>query len=243
MKNFKLSKLLPYVSLGLTSYNFYKNRSLERMTEELNNLRVEHTQLIEKHNELITKHENVLSYHIDMQNKFQYLHSKNENLSSLINNHEQLIERFNSLIERLNQILTSGNNIIAQFKEFKGSYNTLTEIAQKLVEDGKFKEFIDPDLIYKYFEAINNLTQEQNIYFINMCASVIILLALFSIFTTYYSNLFIDYLNLEKIFPKLARFLQLRRKLMSYYIKFDIFSIILCSFILIIVNLMALNII
>ena len=149
MKNFKLSKLLPYVSLGLTSYNFYKNRSLERMTEELNNLRVEHTQLIEKHNELITKHENVLSYHIDMQNKFQYLHSKNENLSSLINNHEQLIERFNnsnSLIEReelLNQILTSGNNIIAQFKEFKGSYNTLTEIAQKLVEDGKFKEFIE----------------------------------------------------------------------------------------------------
>ncbi len=69
---------------------------------------------------------------------------------------------------------------------------------------------------------LNNFTQgitvEQNLALITILGSIFILLSIFSIISIFYGDYLIIKLNIENKFPRLAKFIQLRRKFRQFYL-------------------------
>lgn len=97
------------------------------------------------------------------------------------------------------------------------------------------------DSFYKYFENFNgwisSLDYTQNIAFINLSGTFVILITLISIIFIFYGNKILDYLNLEQRYPKIAKFILLRRKFQQYYLLWDISVIAIVSITMFLMNL------
>jgi len=65
---------------------------------------------------------------------------------------------------------------------------------------------------------MSNLDHVHNIAIVNLFGIFVIIVSLISIVFIFYGNIFLDYLNLEQRYPKLAKFITLRRKLQQYYL-------------------------
>jgi hypothetical protein len=90
-----------------------------------------------------------------------------------------------------------------------------------------------------YNDYLSSLTFEQSFAIVHILGAVVIFISLISLFSVVYGNMLIDYFQLEKRWPKLARFINLRRKFQLYYsmIDFFIISAILSIVIIVDVNL------
>lgn len=126
---------------------------------------------------------------------------------------------------------------------FEYYLNNLTREVIKLVEQGKFKKFIDSDKIIEFFNNINNLSFEQTVYLTHLSGSLSILLCVISILGITYSNYLIDYFKLETKYPGIAKFIQLRKKFQQYYIMIDVSIILFVCLGMIYINLTLLEII
>lgn len=97
------------------------------------------------------------------------------------------------------------------------------------------------DSIYKYIDNFNHymasLNYEQNIAIINLFGIFVIIVSLISIVFIFYGNIILDYLNLELKYPKIAKFIVLRRKFQQFYLFWNIFVITIVSIIMFLMNL------
>ena len=94
-----------------------------------------------------------------------------------------------------------------------------------------------------FHNALLNLSFEDNLHVLHLTGSLSIFLCLTTIISIIYTNQLIDYLKLEVRYPKIAKYLLLRKKLQNYYLLFNAFIIFIICTIIFIVNLNLLNII
>ena len=66
---------------------------------------------------------------------------------------------------------------------------------------------------------------------------LVIMISAFNILSLYLGDKLIVYLNLEEKYPKIAKFIQLRRKFQNYYLLLNTSLILIIFLVLIIVNL------
>jgi hypothetical protein len=71
---------------------------------------------------------------------------------------------------------------------------------------------------------------------IHIIYSLTILLFLSSLITVFYSDTIIKFYKLEEKYPRLAKFIQLRRKFQQYYFFFNSLGIIIFALIILIFN-------
>lgn len=83
-------------------------------------------------------------------------------------------------------------------------------------------KFVDSNQIPEYLQHIHNLSFDQTINLVYLSASMVILLSFISIFLTLYSNFLIDYFQIENKYPRLAIFLQLKKKIQHFFLFFDV---------------------
>lgn len=103
----------------------------------------------------------------------------------------------------------------------------------------QFIDFIDSiDRLWNDFNAwIQNLDYIHNVAFVNIMGLVLILLSLLQIIFIFYGTVFLDYLNLETRYPKLAKIIQLRRTFQQFYLLLNICIIAIVSIIMLFFNL------
>lgn len=75
------------------------------------------------------------------------------------------------------------------------------------------------------------MTLQENLAFVNMSGIIFIMITLFSIIMIFYGAKLLDYFQLEKRFPRIAKMIILRRKFQAYYL---LTNILLISVVLII---------
>ena len=98
------------------------------------------------------------------------------------------------------------------------------------------------DNIFDQIENINNfiinLSLEQNLALVNFLGTFIIVITVINILFIFYSNKIIDYFKLETRYPKLAFYINLRRKFQEYYLLWNTFIIIIISILMSLINLL-----
>ena len=75
-------------------------------------------------------------------------------------------------------------------------------------------------------EFLSSLSRLELFAFISLCFNSLILNAIISIVFIFYGDILIKYFNLEVRFPKLAKFISIRRKLNNYALKYNLFLIL-----------------
>jgi hypothetical protein len=100
--------------------------------------------------------------------------------------------------------------------------------------------FVDDitNFISMYQDYFSTLTLALTGALVHILVSIFIFFSLFSIIGIFYGDTLIRYLNLEEKYPKLARFIQLRRKFQQYYFILNIFLIFIALSSVIFVNLL-----
>nr|AYE93284.1 hypothetical protein C0988_000030 [Termitomyces sp.] len=85
---------------------------------------------------------------------------------------------------------------------------------------------------------INYWNFEQTVAMVNISGCIAIIISLLSLFVVFYGNILIKYFHLEECFPRLAKFIQLRRKFQMYYSLIDFIIIFSVSSIIIYINVL-----
>ena len=104
---------------------------------------------------------------------------------------------------------------------------------------GISNQFIDSiDRLWNDFNAwIQSLDYYHSVAFVNIMGLGLILLSLLQIIFIFYGTVFLDYLNLETRYPKLAKIIQLRRTFQQFYLLVNICIIAIVSIIMLFFNL------
>ncbi|SRR5882762_2028791 len=138
-----------------------------------------------------------------------------EQINKLEANNKELLE------PHLKNINKEGDNINSTINEIIEIFNDLSNKFfgdSNLIE--KFKLFIN-----KWNDFISSLNLEQVGLVAHITTSIFIIVCLLNILSVLMSDFLIKYFELEKKFPKLSIFLQLRRKFQTFYLILNFFLI------------------
>jgi len=108
----------------------------------------------------------------------------------------------------------------------------LTKINTLLNNSNNKSQYLDS--LQSFFDVLN---YEQNLAIVHISGSMFILFSLISIISIFYGEKLIIYFDLENRFPKIAKFIQIRRKFQQYYFLINIGLIIIVLAIIIYINI------
>ena len=107
-------------------------------------------------------------------------------------------------------------------QKFKQAYDEAVIKSDKITEIiDKKQKFMD-NWYSDYQDFVSNLTDEQYLALIHVLILVGISIIIYNIIITYYSDRIIKYFKIEAKYPKLARFIELRRKFQFYYLTLNL---------------------
>ena len=158
----------------------------------------------------------------EFKNKSVAFHSRTEEILGDINQAKANFEQSNQQV--LDQVKEWIENLI---ESFNGGGNTsslwgLDEISQ---------------MMSNYESFLETLNQNQKYAIIHILLSIIIFICIFSIVSLYLGDEIIKYFKLEERFPKIAKYIQLRRKFVTYNILLDALIIFLALIVIVGFNL------
>lgn len=159
------------------------------------------------------------------------------------NSHQEQVRREHADFQ--NQVQRSLEDLNAQTQEILRNQNkSLKErILENLPGRRKYTDgdnnFFDNlhDYFNDYLNFFSNLSPEQQIILLNLLCSLLLLTYIMSIIMINYSNYLITRFNLEVKYPRIAIYLNYRRKFQRYYIYWNLFSIFIILTIMISTNL------
>jgi hypothetical protein len=145
----------------------------------------------------------------------------NERIDEIINSDEEIHNMYESVNSRFDSC-SAGINKINTLLNNSGSGTPASQGGQYL------------DSLQNFFDGLN---YEQNLAIVHISGSMFILFSLISIISIFYGEKLIIYFDLENRFPKIAKFIQIRRKLSQYYFLMNVVLIIIVLIIIIYINI------
>lgn len=136
------------------------------------------------------------------------------------------------------------NKNIEELESINASNKTIIENIKTIIDSNSGRSgsnsLTGTNLIDSINQFLLTLNFEQTLAILHLSGALFILISFYIILMIYFGDSLIKYFNLEKSYPKLANFIQMRRKFQNYYIIFNIITIILILFVIIYINLLLL---
>jgi len=235
-------KAIGYLGGGLTLLTFAQgiqsNNQNKTIIAKLN-------KRVEIQDSIISKYNDEIKKDIDYTKLTSKITDINEETEKAVRENEKLTE--------ISQKLNDANLDKSQIESFKTDLshhnhnleNFLSLSNKKLEELNKMLEdifrpkskFFGDNIFENFQNYLSSLPLEKIGALGHILISVAILFSIISIIFIFYGDSLIKYFNLENKYPKLAKFIQLRRQFQQYYFIFNISIIILSLLLIIYVNL------
>ena len=160
----------------------------------------------------------------------------------------KLYELKKQVNEEFGNNLEMKNSIMDALKELESSTDEGKEFVKRVLELVNDKgsgindsnQFIPWDSITnvysEVYEVIDSLSQTQKGAVIHISFSLVILFCLFTLIGVFYGEKLIQYFKLEEKFPRLARYINLRRKFQQFYFLMNSLFILFILIFIIIFN-------
>ena len=245
-------KYLVIGSFGMGVFNTVKTARLRKLqgdldlekeryrllSEEFMKLSKQRADCLESNNEICKKTIDLLKQFSDLKEKVE----KTKKLESEILESETISEDKNQeLIDLTEEVTTSvktTNDNLENVLDLVNSHENISNIAESGIN---FHEIIQ--YIYSSMRDIySSLNFEQVVALTHISGGVALLLCLISLITVFYSEKLILYYNLEEKYPKLAKYIKLRRKFQNYYFIWNTFLMIIIIIAIIYINILILTI-
>jgi len=138
--------------------------------------------------------------------------------------------------ERINigeDMIQKATEITNKLKESNDKWENLCDyLSNRSIDGGVISQYIAD-----YWHFLETLDFNQKWAVVHISGTIFILISIFSIITTIYGDKLINYLNLEKKLPKIAKFIELRSKIKQSYIILNVLLIIMVLVITLYLNI------
>lgn len=246
-KNIKKLLELFGIGAGIITYQQYFNERKSKGLKEILNEKDEIIKNLNKANESYTNNismlENekikLLEKNTNMQD---FIKIKMENFINVLNNTKDSINEEKNIIENLSKKEINDSNIIEYQKIYADSIlknQTNLENIQKVINDitdeSKNLNFISNYSLSDFYKFLETLSIEKLGALTVLIFSGVILSGCINIISIYFGEYLIKKYKIDERFPKLAKFIQLRRTLQKYYLIYSLSIIMFSSVFLIVV--------
>lgn len=235
-KIFKLLKDTVFIVIpaGITYGTFIKNnneskewsKKLEGVRKEILNIKAENKEAAEK---TVLAKNTAISY-ID---KFKQANNNIKDSYTRLNNLKSQKESLNNLAQKNNEgkplnleeqrkiteLAKIDKEILDQEEDLKQNFANLNSIAKEIEMDKNIKNSGISLSDFNLQEFLSSLSQEELLAFSGLLLNGLILNYTINIIIVLYGDFLIKRFDLENKFPKLAKFIILRKKIQSYYLK------------------------
>jgi hypothetical protein len=210
-----------------TKYEELNNKYKSLLEKNLNKLENER-EILEESNNLrkdVEVLDNKLRNSLEIRRELQHKYSENSGggADSKITDKIQEVENTNVEIHNMYE------SVNTKFDSFINKVNTLLNNSGGGADKSQYL-----DSLQSFFDGFN---YEQNLALSNILGSMFIIFSLISIISIFYGDKLIIFFDLENRFPKIAKFIQIRRKFQQYYLLMNIGLIIIVLLLIIYVNI------
>lgn len=253
MKNF-LNKIGQYssIGLGLIALDGYRRTLLdERINQQIDKAMKTLKEINVKSEELLNKENQISNSLIDTNNKLAGISNDLGTIGDRLKHKAELlnhkVETFKKNVEELS--LENKQNLSEEIDKLSGELFESSENYMTVVqESSKILTELSNSINNKYtidfeniWEKVNNILSNASAAELgaigHICLSIGILFCLLSLVSVFYGDTLIIRFKLEDRFPRLARFIQLRRKFQQYYFFYNVIIIVFILLYIIYINL------
>ncbi len=238
-----IQKILPYASISLGIFNLIRaSKTSEETNNKLDNLQT----LVEESNALnknLSDKLNTIDPEVEL-NKIEGINNISENVDNIRKSLDNIQGEIISNIPTPNieEIKNVNKTLIDQNKIYEEILKYISKFGENS-GDNSNSFIINNNLIDSINNFYSNLSILETLVVIHISGFIAILVSMFSILTIFYGEFFIQKFNLESRFPKLAKFIQLRRKFQQFYLITNFLLILLVILALTFSNLLVVGII
>jgi hypothetical protein len=183
---------------------------------------------IAENNENIQQYSVLRDQYVNNQIMYQYYQNQIDNLNLENNTLIHYMTSNNDFMGSLsNSAIVSKDSVSQAVKDLINSKGGWGNHLNNPFED-----------IYNNFNSwLSSLDYTHSVAVVNITGLILLFLSVLQIIFIFYGTYLLDYLNLEKRYPKLANIIILRRKFQQYYLLLNISIIVLTIFIMLYFNL------
>src|ERR1700730_8476878 len=144
---------------------------------------------------------------------------KAENLNEELLNSEKLDIPNDVIIEKSNKLINLAENVTEELRSSNDKLEKVIDIVKTTSIDSatnfiNIKDFNPFESLQQLYSILNF---EETLALTHLSGAITILLCLISLVTVFYSEKLIVYFKIEEKYPKIGKFIQLRRKFQNYY--------------------------
>nr|YP_010130267.1 hypothetical protein KQ422_mgp031 [Clavaria fumosa]QPZ51169.1 hypothetical protein [Clavaria fumosa] len=256
MNSFK--KLIPkdilkYLTVGIFgmgTYNIRNSIKAREIQQQLNkeiekNLRLQEllNEMTQKRIECLESNNQILIRFWELNNKYSELNKKIENADNLnkeLLNSENLDIPNDVIIEKSNKLINLAENVTEELRSSNDKLEKVIDIVKTTTIDSTtnfIKDFNPFESLQQLYSILNF---EETLALTHLSAAIAILLCLISLVTVFYSEKLIVYFKIEEKYPKIGKFIQLRRKFQNYYFIWNVIIILFVIIGMIYINILIL---
>lgn len=208
------------IPTGMAYRTFFRDETkVHKIQKELEEKSNEVTAVRAENEALKAQKEETMRTLREVRNELDSLRTESTKLSSLVNKESELMASINNLDgfekqKKLAEKAALDNEIQLASKQFDQKCDKFEEIIKNTADKNSILSF-DFDLQ----NFLDSLTKEELLAFSGLLLNSLVLSYVVSIILVLYGEYLIKRFDLENKYPKLAKFIQIRRKLQNYYLK------------------------
>ena len=157
-----------------------------------------------------------------------YLFNK-RNRDRIRSQEDRLNSRFDRLEEQQSNIQSNQESLREQQARLQDSVDHLDSKANEIISSikNKFTDLNPSDMYNEILDYLLSIPEQNVILLFNIASSILLLSLLFSLFLIVYSNYLIEVWQLPIKYPRLKKFLELRKTYQKYYFTYNMVLIFL----------------
>ena len=242
MRTPKFFQGLTLTSFSLVIYNTIRTNKTKLLEDKINKQETKYEELNNKYTSLLENNINRLenereifedsnNLRKDVEVLEQKLRNSLEIKRELQNKYSENIED-STINEQIQKVVNTDVEIHNMYESVNNKFDLFINKINTLLNSGNKSQYLD-----SLQSIIDGFNYEQNLALSNILGSMFIIFSLISLISIFYGEMLITYFDLENKFPKLAKFIQIRRKFQQYYLLINIGLSIIVLLLIIYVNI------
>jgi len=246
MRTTRFFQGLSLTTFSMGVFNTLRNNKTSVIEEKINKHEARYEDLNNKYTSLLEKNLNKLENQKEIIEESNNLRKDVEVLEQKLKNSIEIKRELQSkysensgdpsINEKIQEVINSGEEIHNMYESVNNKFDSFINKINTLLNNsggGPSKsQYLDP--LQSFFDGLN---YEQNLAIVHISGSIFILFTLISIISIFYGEKLIIFFDLENRFPKIAKFIQIRRNFQQYYLLMNIGLIIIVLAIIIYINI------
>jgi uncharacterized alkaline shock family protein YloU len=241
MRTTRFFQGLSLTTFSIGVFNTIRGNKTSILEEKINKHEAKYEELNNKYTSLLENNLNKLENEREILEESNNLRKDVEVLEQKLRNSVEIkrdlqtkySENIEDVNEKIQEVVKTSEEIHNMYESVNNKFDSFINKINTLLNNSNNKsQYLDS--LQSFFDGLN---YEQNLAIVHISGSMFILFSLISIISIFYGDKLIIFFDLENRFPKIAKFIQIRRKFQQYYLIINIGLIIIVLLIMIYINI------